>query len=180
MPGRGSKRSSNRRLTASVITGLILVPLSAIAAVALVGVTSRPPAADALDATTSAPTSTTSTIAFTLGGPAADIDSACTTDAASLVEGEITETNSELQAAALDALREICAEHGIPIAGPPAPDPVIEVVTIASPSPATTTTTEDVVEDDHEDDDDREDHEDDHDHGEDHEDDHDDHGEEDD
>jgi hypothetical protein len=156
-----------------VIAGLLLVPATAIAAVAIVGATARPPAAEAAQEST---TTTEQTAEETTTTTLVDIDSltdaealeqACTTSAVQLIEREMDETISDLETAALDALRTICDEHGIPIAGPPQPEPIVRVVTVKQ-APQDTTSQDAVSndeyaghdDDDYDDDDRDEDHED--------------------
>jgi len=181
---RGTGGGSGVKLTGSVIAGLLLVPASAIAAVAIVTATSGTPAAEAMDETTTTVaqlTTTTVVEALDVLDDSGKIEDACTVDAQKLIEHELDGSITDLQAAALDALREVCDQNGMPIAGPPAPEPVTRVVTVATPAPASTTTAPDSTEstygDDHRGDDDDEyehedeDHEDEHHEDEDHEDD---------
>jgi len=169
-----------------VITGLLLVPATAIAAVAIVGATSRPPAAEAFEETTSttqeieAETTTTTTTTTTtnvdvegLSGEEA-LREACTESAEGLLERELDESISDIETAALDALRQICDEHGMPIAGQPEPEAIVQVITV-NETPQNDVAT-DVVETDGYDDDDDYDHDDDDDYD-DHDDDDDDHDE---
>jgi hypothetical protein len=101
----------------------------------------------------------------------ADLEAACGSEGLELVEREAAETITDLEQAALDALRQICAEEGLELPGPPAPPPVVRTVTVADTSTAATTDDtlpdEDAVsgdEDGHEDDDhDQDDEDDDHD-----------------
>jgi len=145
MAERGTGGKASTRLTASVVAGLLLVPASAIAAVAIVGATSSSPSEETFDAATSTSLLTTTTMATVTADQVVDIDEdhiseACTTDADNLLELEEAGSLTDLQAAALDALREICAEHDMTIAGPPAVDTVVKVVTVQEP---TTTTMDD-------------------------------------
>ena len=173
MSERGPSKGRGTRVSGSVIAGLLLVPLTAVAAVAIVGATSRPPAAQAAEesTTTTEMESTTTTLV--------DVDSltdaealaqACTTSAQNLIEREMDESISELEIAALDALRTICDEHGMPIAGPPEPEAIVQVVTVnEAPQDGTTDDQSGTHDDDYEDDD----YDDDHDHDDDDDDDHD-------
>ncbi len=156
-------------ISGAVLTGLLLVPATAIAAVAIVA-TTRPPAVLAEEITTTTSTTTTAidTTTTTVDGGEA-IDEACTDGAEDLIEKEQDQSISEIEAAALDALREVCAANGMTVAGPPVPDDVVRVVTrTSSGSSPGTTIADDEYEDhddddygDHDDDEDHEDHEDD-------------------
>jgi hypothetical protein len=154
-----------------VIAGLLLVPATAIAAVAIVGATARPPAAEAIEEATETTeavvdTTTTSTLVDVDGlSDAEALAKACTESAEYLIERELDESIDELEMAALDALRQICDEHGMTIAGPPEPEPIVQVVTVReAPAPSTTAAPDASGEDDHseydDDDEDHEDHED--------------------
>jgi mRNA-degrading endonuclease toxin of MazEF toxin-antitoxin module len=189
MAERRTGGKGSTKLTASVVGGLIMVPLSAIAAVAIVGATSGSPSQAAPDEVTTTSYATTTTLGTVTVEQVRSMDEdhiteACTTDAATLVDLEQSDAITELQTAALDALREICAAHDMAIAGPPGGGTVVKVVTVPA---ATTTTLDDSSDDstaddqyegeyaDGGEDDDHEDHGEDH--GEDHEDeDHEDHG----
>ena len=165
MSERGPSKGRGTRVSGSVIAGLLLVPATAIAAVAIVGATARPPAAEAIDEvteTTAAIEDTTTTSTLVDVGGLADaeaLEKACTESAEYLIEQELEESLDELEVAALDALRQICDEHGMTIAGPPEPEPIVQVVTVVdAPSTTTTDTSDAVASDDYDDDDEYEDH----------------------
>jgi hypothetical protein len=142
------KKAKTNRVTGSVIAGLLLVPATAIAAVAIVGATAQPPAAEAFDeslvsTTTEAVADSTTTTSLVAGMSEAEaVEQACTVSAMELINREVDETLTDLEAAALDALRQICEEHGMPIAGPPVPEAVVRVVKVAAPAQTTTTMAE--------------------------------------
>ena len=54
----------------------------------------------------------------------ADLETACSEDGLAMVAAETAGTISQLQQAALDALRGICVEQGMPLPAPAAPQPV--------------------------------------------------------
>ncbi|MFV9673016.1 MAG: hypothetical protein ACNYZH_07285 [Acidimicrobiia bacterium] len=192
-PRKSQTRSS--MFTISLILGLLLIPLSAVAATALIsndGETDEGEAAAiVVDVPETTITSTTEAVAaetvFVTEPPTAtrgDLEAACGEEGFELVEREAAETITDLEQAALDALRQICAEEGLELPGPPAPPPVVRTVKVVDSSASATT--DDTIPDDssvsgdddqYDDDHDDEDEEDDHD--EDEEDDHDDEDEED-
>ncbi len=191
MSERGPSSGRGTRVSGSVITGLLLVPATAIAAVAIVGATARPPAAEAIEEVTEITkaveeTTTTSTLVDIDGlSDAEALEKACTESAEHLIERESDESIDELEMAALDALRQICDEHGMTIAGPPEPEAIVKVVTVRTAPATTTTDAPDNFDDDddeyeeHDDDDDDHHEDDDHEEDEDEEDDHDDEDDED-
>jgi hypothetical protein len=69
---------------------------------------------------------------------AADLAAACGETGMGMVAAEIEGSISAIQQAALDALREICAEQGIPLPGTPVPEPLTQTV-IHADSPASST-----------------------------------------
>jgi hypothetical protein len=152
-----------RTVSLSVVAGTILVPLSAVAALLLTG----SPATDA------AAVSTTSSVASAVppqdatgttedGG--GDLKAACGPEGMGLVALEQSGGITAVQQAALDALREICEQEGIPLPGRPAPEPVTETVLVADDSSGSSTAPPSTVpgfeDDDHEDEEDHEDDED--------------------
>lgn len=168
MSERGPSSARGTRVSGSVIAGLLLVPVTAIAAVAIVGATARPPAAEAIEEvteTTEAIEDTTTTSVLVDVDSLSDADAlakACTESAEDLIEQERDESIDELEMAALDALRQICDEHGLMIAGPPEPEPIVQVVTVrqAPPSSSTTQAHDAYIDDDEYEDHEDEDHED--------------------
>lgn len=192
LPRKSQTRSST--FTISLILGLLLIPLSAVAATALIsndGETDDGEAAvTVVDVPETTITTTTEVVVaetvFVTEPPTAtrgDLEAACGEEGFELVEREASETITDLEQAALDALRQICAEEGLELPGPPAPPPVVRTVKVVDSSASATT--DDTVPDDAsvsgDDDHDEEDEEDDHDEDDhDEDDDHDDEDEEDD
>jgi len=177
MTQRRPSRGGGTRVSGSVIAGLLLVPATAIAAVAIVGATARPPSAEALEETTSTTQQdteeTTTTLVDVEGLSDEDaLEEACTGSAQELLERELDESIDEIEIAALDALRQICEEHGMPIAGPPVPESIVRVISVTDDSDEYSDDDEydrdDEHDDDHDEDDD--DHDDDDDDDEDHDD----------
>jgi hypothetical protein len=122
------------------LIGLLLVPASALAANALVKST---PAAE----TAAGPTAgqfLKLNAAVTDPGPAADAPSgaaalspadvalACGSEGLALVDKESAGTISELETAALEALRDVCARAGMGLPAATAPAPVGETLTLAA------------------------------------------------
>lgn len=148
MARREQNKAKANRVTGSVIAGLLLVPATAIAAVAIVGATAQPPAAEALDesleSTTTLEVVDSTTTTSVVPGMSEDemVEQACTVSAMELVNREVDETLTGLESAALDALRQICEEHGMPLAGPPVPEAVVRVVKVAAPAQTATTVAE--------------------------------------
>jgi hypothetical protein len=66
----------------------------------------------------------------------ADLTAACGPAGMELVALEQVGAISAVQQAALDALRGICEQEGIPLPGRPAPEPITETVVIAGNSSA--------------------------------------------
>lgn len=165
-------------VSGAVLAGVLLVPATAVVAVAIVGVTSRPPVAEAsvVDTTTTSVSIEDSTTTTESDREDSSIEDACTDGAADLLAKEAAGELTELETAALDALRSVCDEQGLTIAGPPAPEPIVRTVTVKDTSVSTSPTT---IGDRHDDDDEYEDHEDEDDHHEyeDHEEDEEDHHE---
>jgi len=118
--------ADRKGLSASVALGTLLIPLTAFAASVMVG-----------DGTAADPATTvTSTIVETKVGPvftsqtatAADLVAACGEAGLDLVDSEAEGSITDIQQAALDALREICAQQGMPLPGKPVPEPIVETV----------------------------------------------------
>jgi hypothetical protein len=103
---------------------------------------------------------------------AADLEAACGELGVGMVAAEADGSITDIQQAALDALREICAQQGMPLPGKPAPPPVTQTVVLADSQPTTTVGGSPEVEfdDDHEADDDQWEDDDDHDEDDDHDD----------
>ncbi len=177
MPGRG-RDGSGKRLTGSIIAGLLIVPITAAAAVALVGALSQPETT-AHQAVDPIVLSDADPVVLTDAAVDANVTaSACGSDAMVLIERERDGSITDLEAAALDALRQICDEAGFSIAGPPVPAPIVDVVTVTQQQPPVAAPAGQYDDDHDYDDDDHDD--DDHDDDDDHEDDDDDDHEDDD
>jgi len=70
-------------------------------------------------------------------GPEVDLAAACGAEGASLVTAEAAGTLTDVQQAALDALRPICAAAGFPLAASPSPDTALASPPASTgPSPA--------------------------------------------
>ena len=167
--------------TISLILGLLLIPLSAVAATALISSDGESELDDAGVIVVEVPEATVpeSTVpttevleaetVFVTEPPtatSADLGAACGPEGLELVEREAEGTITDLEQAALDALRQICAGEGLELPGPPAPPPVVRTVSVVdSSSSATTDDTlpddqsvsddDDQYDDDHNEDDDR-------------------------
>ncbi|HSK07617.1 MAG TPA: hypothetical protein VK990_08875, partial [Acidimicrobiia bacterium] len=119
-----------------MVLGLLLIPLSAYAASVLVIDRAQtepgtpPPAASPFS------TSVTTTDFAIETATAADLAAACGETGMGMVAAEMDGSISDIQQAALDALREICAEQGMPLPGKPAPEPHTQTVVLADSQPA--------------------------------------------
>lgn len=141
-------------LSVSVALGTLLIPLTAFAASVMVG---DGMAADPVT-TVSSTVGVTQVVPVSEAQPATadDLVVACGQAGLDLVAGEANGSLTGLQQAALDALRGICAQEGIPLPGKPVPEPIVQTVVNASPAPpATQASFEDESEfEDHDDEDD--------------------------
>jgi hypothetical protein len=157
---------AKRGLTLSIIVGTVLVPLTALAAIWLAGPETAEeiptPSVDLTSVSTATPQSTTAETRDI----AADLEAACGPEGLQLVSLEDSRTITDVQQAALDALREVCLQQGIPLPPKPSPEPIVQTVVVpaaatASPVPSSTPTTyggdhdddehEDEQEDEHDD-----------------------------
>lgn len=158
---------AKRGLSLSILVGTLLVPLTALAAIWLTdpdrGEEPSIPTTNAIPATTATTQSTSdATIDIT-----ADLQAACGPEGMQLVSLEESQAITDVQQAALDALRGVCEQQGIPLPSKPAPEPIVQTVVLpatatAGPVPNSTPTTfhdddEYEDEDEHEDEDDHED-----------------------
>jgi hypothetical protein len=139
----------------SVINWTLLVPLSAVAAYALTGPSSQ------VEAPPTPTSNEAPTTAVTTNPVVSDIEEACGTAGVALVNAEAGGTITDVQQAALTALRDICELQGIPL--PPAAPPsdgagLVVQNSNPDPSPAPSVSQsrddDDHHEDDHDDDDD--------------------------
>ncbi len=133
--------SKGNRFSTSLIVGMLLVPLSAVAAVALI----NPDASAELEETAAAEViveETTTTAAQEFEMPeiasAADLKDACGEQGLLLVTKEAEGSISPLEQAALDSLRAICTSEGMDLPGPPAPDAIVETVTVVAAASGST------------------------------------------
>jgi hypothetical protein len=146
--------ADRKGLSVSVVLGTLLIPLTAFAASVMVGdgmaADPETTVSSTVGATDVAPVSEGQT------ATAADLVAACGPAGLDLVAGEANGSLTGLQQAALDALREICAQEGMPLSGKPVPEPIVRTVVDASPAlPATQDSLEDESEfEDHDDEDD--------------------------
>ena len=180
-PSPRNTKPRSSMFTISLILGLLLIPLSAVAATALISSDGESELDDAGVIVVEVPEATVpeSTVpttevleaetVFVTEPPtatSADLGAACGPEGLELVEREAEGTITDLEQAALDALRQICAGEGLELPGPPAPPPVVRTVSVVdSSSSATTDDTlpddqavfddDDQYDDDHNEDDDR-------------------------
>lgn len=146
-PRKSQPRSS--MFTISLILGLLLIPLSAVAATALISNDGETDADDAGVVVVEVPETTVTTTeavvaetVFVTEPPTAtraDLEAACGDEGFELVEREAEGTITDLEQAALDSLRQICAEEGLELPGPPAPPPIVRTVKVVDSSTAATT-----------------------------------------
>lgn len=143
----------------TMVIGLIVGTLSVPALVfaATNAFDGAPDAAEAAPATTTTttlatvvtqPEETSSTL------PEVDLEAACGEDGLSLVAAESDGSITDIQQAALDALRPICEEAGLPLPVPPAPETVVVVEAVeaaATTTAASTSQYEDDEDEEHED-----------------------------
>ncbi len=146
---RRPKKKSASSLTLSVILGIALVPIAAVAATLLSGEDVTP--AEATETTVAAPQPSPSIaeIAYAnVEATAEDLAYACGEGGLWLVDAESSGEITPLQQAALDALRGICEGQGTPLPGKAAPPPIIETRTVrvtVPPPPLPPTTAADVL-----------------------------------
>lgn len=133
MAGRFTKGS----LTVSMIVGTLLVPLSAVLAVWLTG--ANDPAG--AETTASVPPTTLATTPQTTAAriTEADIEAACGPDGMQLVTLEAKGTITDVQQAALDALRELCDQRGLSLPDKPAGEPIVRTIVVPDATTGTTT-----------------------------------------
>ena len=124
MTARDSSPRAKRDMSISVVLGTVLVPLSAFAASALV---------DTSGVGESARGAMTPPVAETnVASLGADTETACGEEGLAMVAAETAGAITDVQQAALDALRGICAEQGMPLPARQALQP--EVTTVTQPS----------------------------------------------
>ena len=157
MSDRENSPSKRRQgLSVSVVLGTLLIPLSAFAASVLVtnDGSGDPPA-------TTMPTAAAQPQSVPAIEPpiasSADLVAACGEAGLLLVDAEVAGSISEVQQAALDGLREICTQQGIPLPGKPVPEPIVQTVVVAESVPSQGVDDSVFFEDDHDEDDDDDD-----------------------
>lgn len=132
-------KPNGSKLTISIIAGMMLIPVSAVAAVMLTDHETAP--AEAVDTTTTVATQPPPAVAeivyANVGATAEDLEYACGEGGLWLVDAEAAATITSVQQAALDALRGICEGQGTPLPGKAAPPPLVttRTVTVAVPAP---------------------------------------------
>ena len=163
-----NSKASGTRLSGSMLAGLFLVPAAAVVAVVLIT-----PAAQgedyfpemtvprAIAATTSQPRDQ-AVILEPVSASEADLVAACGTDGMLLVDLEKSGEATDIQQAALDALRQLCDEVGLPLPSPPSPPPIVKTVVSEGPTGSSSSEEDDSDEHhgeeyEHEDDDEDED-----------------------
>jgi len=129
MVSQNSSPRSKKSVSLSVMLGTLLVPLSAYAASSFVETSG------ATESVTAPETPVVESAANTAPSIGADLETACGEAGLAMVAAETDGTISQLQQAALDALRGICAEQGMPLPAPPAPQPVATQATPPPPAP---------------------------------------------
>jgi hypothetical protein len=128
MASREPSARAKKSVSLSVILGTLLVPLSAFAASNLVESTAAPGTS-----ITAAASPVTETVVTEPGSPARDLETACGEAGLAMVAAEAAGSIGDLQQAALDALRGVCAEQGTPLPTPPTTQ---TVVSTAVPAPS--------------------------------------------
>ena len=136
-------RVGRASLPLSIVLGMILVPLTAVAAVIMVSPDSdqEPVSGAALPAAEVSSTAAMAGITTTIPEPtlATDLADACGPAGRRLVDQEKEGSNSDTQQAALDALRPVCDAVGMSL--PAAPEQRVETIVVESsvtsqPSPS--------------------------------------------
>jgi hypothetical protein len=124
----------------ALVIGLISGPALALGVTHIFGAD----AAVAAPATTVAGPSTTVGLAATTTtvSPEADLAAACGAEGAALVAAEDAGTLSDVQQAALDALRPICAAAGFNLDGASSPDAVLVSAPASTTAPPAVTSTD--------------------------------------
>ena len=147
-PPRRAAKKSGSNLTLSVILGIVLVPVAAVAATLLSGDDVTQAEATETTVTTSQPAPSVAEIAYAnVEATAEDLAYACGEGGLWLVDAENSGAITPLQQAALDALRGICEGQGTPLPGKAAPPPITQTRTVTvtvPPPPLPPATTDDV------------------------------------
>ena len=141
---------AKKGLSTSVIVGTLLVPITALAAVWLTapGGVSGASAESAPDAVTA--TSTASQPASPSSIDVSDLLlTACGPEGMELVAFEESGTITEVQQAALDALRDVCGQQGIPLSPPTEAEPGTSTIAVpATPETSVSASTDTTLDDD--------------------------------
>lgn len=130
------------KFTISFVAGLLLVPMAAVMAVALMS-DAEPEAAVAEEpTTTTVPEVQQIVFGAVAEATADDLAVACGPAGLELVSAETDGTITPVQQAALDALRPICESQGTPLPGKPEPEAIVQTVRVYNQAaPATTAPT---------------------------------------
>jgi hypothetical protein len=147
MTARDPKPGQRRSLLLSLATGALLVPLAAYGASSLANAPSG--SEPALTPTTAVPLAGSTDT--TAPAEPAVIGIACGEEGMQLVAAEANRSISTVQQAALDALRDVCADEGRPLPGPPTLAPAATPTTVAA-QPTTVGTSADDDDDEWDDD----------------------------
>ena len=115
----------------SVILGTLLVPLSAFAASTVVESTATPNSSTRAEASP-----LQSSVVTQPDFTSADLETACGDAGLAMVAAETAGSIGELQQAALDALRGICSEQGMPLPSPATTQAVVSTAAQPASSPA--------------------------------------------
>jgi hypothetical protein len=136
MTDRTPTKKRGQKFGLTAVLGVVMVPAAAIVAVALLQpatTTETEPVDVELAAATEVAVDSPNTTEFVIEPVTSsddDLIAACTEDGLWLVALEGSGEITELQAAALDALRQLCEEAGMPLPGPPAPPAVVRTVKV--------------------------------------------------
>ncbi len=121
--------ADRKKLPLSVALGTLLIPVSAFAASALV---KDAPVVESPTTVATTAQAQTEAVFAPQTVSAADLTAACGVEGLKLVESEAQQSITAIQQAALDALREICVQEGMPLPGKPVPEPVTQTVVVAN------------------------------------------------
>lgn len=116
-------------LSLSIVVGILLVPLSAVAAIWLTNPGQPAETSPLTSAVVTNPSTTHPTNATTVD-ITDDLNAACGVDGMQLISLEESQAITDVQQAALDALREVCEQQGIPLPPKPVPDPILQTVVV--------------------------------------------------
>jgi hypothetical protein len=140
---------AKRGLSLSIIVGTLLVPLTAVAAIWLTdparGEQTASPATKAIPASTVTAQSTSAAIDMT-----AALQTACGPEGMQLISLEESGTITDVQQAALDALRGVCEQQGMPLPPKAELDPVVQTIVVPAMAVASPYEDEHESEDEHE------------------------------